>query len=252
MILSASKEFIFIHLEKCGGTSVESALEPYLAWYDMIIGSTEFGEELQGLYTKRFGTETLRKEMLWKHSTAHDIHAFVGPDQWDLFKKFSIVRDPVQLVISLYNFSKTVVKYHAGRINRTLWKDKLIVKDYPDAFPYTEEYFIEYVKSVVDDSGINGFVDSILQNNYTFIQPQINRISVPGIKDIGKVVDLSQLNSQWENVVDYLGFEQSIPLIRLNESEKYEADISPGSIKKIKKHFAIDYQELPRYTGIAW
>ena len=91
MIISPYKEFIFIHLEKCGGTSVETALEPYLAWHDMIIGSTNFGESIQSLYFNRFGVDKVKSEMLWKHSSAQEIYQFVGPDNWNDFKKFSIV-----------------------------------------------------------------------------------------------------------------------------------------------------------------
>lgn len=252
MIISSSKSFIFVHLEKCGGTSVENALEPYLSWYDMILGSTDFGERLQNLYAERFGVDYVRKDMLWKHSTAKDIHAFVGPDQWHMFKKFSIVRSPEDLIVSLYNFSAMLAKYHMGRINRTVWIEKLRTNDFPNLFPLTEQYFIEYIKSAVDDSGINGFVENILSNDYDCVDSQFNRISINGVPDIGKVVDLSELQNEWDNVTDYLGFEDKIVLPKLNVSEQSGEELSARAIKKIKKRFAIDYQLLPKYTGISW
>ena len=252
MIISPSKEFIFIHLEKCGGTSIETALEPHLAWHDMIIGSTNFGESVQSLYFNRFGVDKVKSEMLWKHSSAQEIYQFIGPDNWNDFKKFSVVRDPQQLIISLYNFSSTVVKYHLGRINREVWKERLRIKDYPQTFPFTEGYFIEYAKSEIDGSGIDGFVENILSEKYSFCAPQVERLSVAGSKNLGTVTDLSTLSREWNYLTEHLGFDFYIPLLHLNKSEKHDVELSSRSIKKIKRHFAIDYDILPEYTGVYW
>lgn len=252
MIISPSKEFIFIHLEKCGGTSVESALEPHLSWDDMIMGSTNFGESLQSLYFNRFGVDKVKSEMLWKHSSAQEIYQFIGADNWNDFKKFSVVRNPQELVKSLYNFSATVTKYHLGRINREIWKERLRIKDYPQFFPFTEGYLIEYVKSEIDGSGINGFVENILSENYSFCSPQAERLSVVGSKNLGVIADLSTLTTEWDHLTEHLGFDFNIPLLHLNKSENNNIELSSKSIKKIKHHFAIDYDVLPEYTGVYW
>ena len=44
MIICHSRKYVFIHIHKTGGTSVESALEPTLHWNDLLLGSTPFGE----------------------------------------------------------------------------------------------------------------------------------------------------------------------------------------------------------------
>jgi hypothetical protein len=41
MILSYSKKFVFIHLDKCGGTSVEFSLRPYLPKQDLVLGDSD-------------------------------------------------------------------------------------------------------------------------------------------------------------------------------------------------------------------
>jgi hypothetical protein len=252
MIISPSREFIFIHLEKCGGTSVETALQPHLSWDDLIIGSTEFGEGLQSLYFNRFGVDKARDEMLWKHSNAQQIYQFLGPDSWHQFKKISIVRDPQKLMISLYNFSHMVAKYHMGRVNRGLWKEKLRVNDLPNHFPFTDGYIIGYVQSVIDDSGIDGFVENVLKEGYSFCSPQYYRLTSINKFDIDLTIDLSNLQNNWANVLTITGIEEDVDLPHINDSEKVSEDLSPRSIKKIKKHFAIDYQELPKYTDINW
>ena len=252
MIISPSKEFIFVHLEKCGGTSVESALEPHLEWSDLIIGSTDFGEGIQNLYFNRFGTQKVKNKMLWKHSSAKDIYYFIGSDQWNSFKKFSVVRDPIDLVKSLYNFSQTIVKYHLGRINRESWKEKLRVNKLYDSFPFSEGYVIAYIDCVIEGSGIDGFTEKIINSKYSFIQPQTNRLSVNSIINLGNIVDLSMLNEKWDSITDQMGFDHEIKLSHLNSSEESNEELSLRSIKKIKKHFSIDYQILPKYTGVYW
>lgn len=252
MIISPSRNFIFIHLEKCGGTSVEAALEPYLHWSDIILGSTEFGEKSQQNYYDRFGYERVNKEMLWKHSIAKDIHAFVTPQGWDEFTKISIVRNPEDLIKSLYMFSHMTVKYHVGRINRETWKERIRTQSFPQHYPFTEGYVKAYAQSVLDDSGINGFVNYIIKEDYSFIKPQFERLSINNVMDIDLVFDLSDIHNVWDDLVIRLGIDEKVELEKLNVSEPIEAELSPRSIKMIKKHFAIDYDMLPRYTGISW
>lgn len=252
MIISASREFIFIHLEKCGGTSVETALEPYLEWSDVILGSTDFGESYQQLLHNRFGVENVRKNMLWKHSDARDIRAFVGPEIWNDFTKISVVREPVDLVKSLYFFSQTAIQYHIGRINRHVWKEMLRTGSFPDSWPYTEYFIHAYAQSEVDGSGIDGFVRDIFSEQYNFIKPQYERIQVNGDKDLDLVVDLCCLNDEWQNILNACNIKDEALLNHLNASERDEVELSPKSLKIIKKHFAIDYQQLPKYTGVTW
>lgn len=250
MIISPSREFIFIHLEKCGGTSIESALQPHLAWHDMIIGSTDFGEKYQQLLYERFGRQEVNKYMLWKHSTAQDIHAFLGESGWDEFKKISVVRDPVDLMKSFYFFSKMTVKYHIGRINRSKWKEYLAFDAFPEVYPYTEGYIRSYAKSVIDNSGIDGFVNDVLTKNYDFVKPQFNRLVVNN--NVGHVFDLSDIDNGWKSIQSLIGLSEEIKLDKLNASERKDVDLSSHSLKLIKQHFAIDYKMLPRYTGISW
>lgn len=253
MIISPSRKFIFIHLEKCGGTSVETALQPYLHWSDIIIGSTTYGERYQQNLYDRYSIEEVNKDMLWKHSTAQQIEHFILPENWKEYKKISVVRDPIDLVRSLYFFSQTSVKYHIGRVNKQRWKEMLRTKNFPNAWPYTEGYVHAYADSVVNGSGINGFTKYILDKNFPFIQPQSDRLSSKRNKDLGLVKDLSMLNEEWQDVLDAAGIEDNVCLEKLNQSDKEEnLDMSLKTKKLIKKHFVKDYLILPKYTGVHW
>jgi hypothetical protein len=128
----------------------------------------------------------------------------------------------------------------------------LRTNSFPDQWPYTEHFVQAYAQSEVDGSGIDGFVKDILTGDYKFIKPQYERIQVHGGRDIDLVVDLCYLSNEWQSILDACKIEDPTPLGHLNASERDPIELSPKSLKMIKKHFAIDYQQLPKYTGVTW
>ena len=94
-ILSNSHDFVFVHLHKCGGSSVEIAYQPHAKWNDIVLGSTDAGERLQHIYRKLHG--------LHKHSTAAEIQDVVGPF-WNEAWTFSLIRHPVSIMESFYRW----------------------------------------------------------------------------------------------------------------------------------------------------
>jgi len=107
MIISHSRRFIFVHIHKAGGTSIEQGLDPYLAWNDLILGGSPFGERIQAAYSKRFG--------LNKHSAVSEIEAICGTRYLDEYFAFALVRHPLARVCSIYNFVATTVHNWAVR-----------------------------------------------------------------------------------------------------------------------------------------
>jgi hypothetical protein len=104
MIVSNSRKFIFVHINKTAGTSITEALAPHLAWNDVVLGLTPIGLALHQPFHERFG--------LYKHSTAREIRAVVGESVWREYRSFAVVRDPVDRARSLYGYLKML---EAGR-----------------------------------------------------------------------------------------------------------------------------------------
>lgn len=102
MIISNSRKFIFVHVHKCGGSSIAQALEDKLSWNDVLCGGTPYGERINPVYRSRFA--------IHKHSTAQAIRGVVGEAVWDDYFTFSFVRNPFARALSLYYFLKKKVQ----------------------------------------------------------------------------------------------------------------------------------------------
>jgi len=102
MIICHSRRFIFIHVQRTGGTSVELALEPYLDWSDLILGSSDLGEVISYHFEFRYG--------IGKHSTIADIERVCGEQICRDYYIFATVRHPVDRLCSLYNYVGATVR----------------------------------------------------------------------------------------------------------------------------------------------
>ncbi|MBR0651098.1 sulfotransferase family 2 domain-containing protein [Roseomonas terrae] len=96
MIWSNRNKLCFVHIPKTGGTSITAAYEPQMLFDDIILGGTALGEMLQKHYRTRFG--------LHKHSGARSIMQAAGTEAFAAAFSFSLIRDPVGRVVSLYRW----------------------------------------------------------------------------------------------------------------------------------------------------
>lgn len=97
-IINHTWKFIFIHIPKCGGTSVAHALEPLCGIGDLQLGGTPFGEKCHAAYGPKFG--------IAKHSFAVEARRAVGERHFREYTTFTTVRDPASRVISMFNYLK--------------------------------------------------------------------------------------------------------------------------------------------------
>src|SRR5258708_2149793 len=105
MIISHSRRFIFVHIHKTGGTSVELALDKFLSWNDLVLGGSPLGEAMNDTYRERYGLD--------KHSSVAEIDQVCGPQLSSRYTVLATVRHPLNRLCSLYNFVGTIVHHHA-------------------------------------------------------------------------------------------------------------------------------------------
>lgn len=97
-IINHSFNFVFVHVPKSAGTSIVSSLSGLTRYCDIEVG---------GAFMSRFTTEYYAKRFrLRKHSRAVDICNVIGPERWGGMYSFGFVRNPLDRLVSSYNFLK--------------------------------------------------------------------------------------------------------------------------------------------------
>ena len=96
MIISHKHRFIFVHVNKCAGTSITRALFPHLGADDVVLGCLPEQEKLHAESKKNGGLE--------KHSTAGHIKSMLDADIWQNYFKFAFVRNPWDRLVSSYHW----------------------------------------------------------------------------------------------------------------------------------------------------
>lgn len=209
MIISHSHKFIFIHINKCAGTSIGNSLLPYLGKNDINIGygnqnnKYSFSKNILKkifiipalpIYFKRILTRDhnakianivneiyyhayVQKKSLKKHSPAIAVRNYVGEQVWDTYFKFTFTRNPWDRIVSTYFWYKK-----GWRIGEE-WPDKireLSFKDYVKSKylcepPSTSFIYDEDENIIIDYAG----KQENLQKDYNFI---LKKVGLPLIE----------------------------------------------------------------------
>ena len=102
MLISHDHKFIFIHIGKTGGTSIERVLCDYL------------GKNLED-------TEKAPDGEWWKHIWARGMRRRVGEKVWDDYFTFAFVRNPFDMVLSLYSMYTQYPEYTNLEVHPALY-----------------------------------------------------------------------------------------------------------------------------------
>ena len=92
-MISFQKRFLFVHIPKTGGNSIQSILAPY-SEDEIVRRPGQDGVE-------RFGVSN-PKYKLKKHSPLADYRAALGDEQFSCLYKFASVRNPWERMVSFY------------------------------------------------------------------------------------------------------------------------------------------------------
>lgn len=216
MFISNSKKFIYIHLHKCAGTTVELALSRSLKWNDILIGSTVEGEALQNIYLKLFG--------LHKHSTAQEVKGVIGDVSWEGFFKFSTVRNPYSLAVSQYTFSLQQLLGGIERLKiKPLIEGTLDINRY-NMWPFT----YPGVQALLSTGGISSkfsdFIRSKKLTDWKGFSTQLDQLgNEKGDLIVDQAIKIEEFDVLWPRLCEKLNLG-AIELGRENQSKDRALD----------------------------
>ena len=125
-ILSPSRRLAFVHIQKCGGSSVEIAFARRQRWDDLVLGSTKLGEAIAPHYKQALG--------LYKHNTALELREIVGAELWSDWTSVALVRRPDKIYQSYYKWTHATIERHLAA-NKTTRQELLDELDRPRQTP---------------------------------------------------------------------------------------------------------------------
>lgn len=232
MIICNSNRYVYIHLHKCAGTSVERALAKSLQYNDILIGSTDRGEALQPLFQQMIG--------LHKHSPAAAVLRLVGEDLWRSYFTFATVRNPFDLAISQYRFSLMLLEKALRQAGGAL-PDRAGPIEVPMS-PRDWRWDYPGVRALVSADGMqtsfSAFIRSQYLENWGGFAPMSEHLSDDsGRLLVDEVFKLEELSVSWPDLVARLGVEQDIDLETYNATKFGVASATAGRGKGRRQHY---------------
>lgn len=242
MIISHSRRYIFIHIHKTGGTSVEAALAPTLAWNDLLLGSTHFGEQCNQHYLSTFG--------LGKHSSLEEVYRLcssVGDIQ--RYHVVSVVREPLERTVSLFNFIGSVLDRIAQQLQLTLedlHQQRLtLAESHPQLnWPAAQAF-------LASNLDFAAFLAAPELQRARGFQTQTSQLSQNGALIDGlRWIRTDQLAHATELLSELAGTRLQVPHLNRSPSRRLQpAAVDGPSRQLILERFADDYQQFGFQPG---
>lgn len=249
MIISKSKKFIYIHIDKAGGTSIEECLTPFLKWDDIIFGGTTLGQYLEDAYVKYYGGRYWSFG-IHKHSSAKQIKDYVG-SFWDKCYKFATVRDPIDISISLYYYNKDKLFSYIEKTNSKTIANLLNNKDAIELIEKNEDIgLLTLANDILSNKDPDSFIINLIESQNTAIIPQIKKLDYD---DSINIFDISNINNSWQTILKNININKNVFLPVYNKSSNPGTLIlKEETVKIIKNNFKEDYEIIPQITGVNW
>ena len=109
-LISHKKQFIFIHINKAGGTSISSLLAEYEEWRPL---KTIFRALERRYSSRKFKTfNCCGQTFVANHASAAMVRRALGSEKYSRYYKFAIVRNPWDREVSRYFFARKTPAHH--------------------------------------------------------------------------------------------------------------------------------------------
>lgn len=189
MLISFEKKFIFIHVYKVAGSSINKALQSYK------YSPSPYVKALHKISQKlNFDIPYLLDRMtkFEHHVTASELKQCLSPEVFNTFYKFGFVRNPWDWQVSLYHYARK----EKNNKHHEIIKSKKSFDDYIDWLvnDWWTTHEIRLQKSFLYDEQGNGLVDFI-----------------------GKY---EQLNQDFSQLMEKLDMKASLPHVNSSERKK--------------------------------
>ncbi|MEO8210396.1 MAG: hypothetical protein ABI840_07525 [bacterium] len=200
--------FIYHHLMKCGGTSVTRALQN---WFQIEFDSLEMSPGINTFIKKRYNLNAMNSDTcITGHFQYDGINLFQRYPEICTsknLKAFTIVREPINLLTSLYYYVKSRGGYQGDSLeDALLHPDNFLAK----LFPCTEENY----KEILDRYFFIGITER-MQESFNKLAVILNKrkIRIPFINISEKDSQISLLKEnvvkefKEKNKLDYMIYE---------------------------------------------
>jgi hypothetical protein len=228
MIISLNRRYVFVHIHKCAGTSVEVALGKLLRHNDIVLGSTKSGEKNQEFFKKAIG--------LNKHSTAAEARKWMGDDMWSKCFKFAFVRHPVDRLLSLYSYAHKLAE------GTPMTPEEKAKYDADGHLPDRAPYRYKAVRAALKAKTFSEFALHPLTWQDAGSQPQWESVCDSNghliVDFIGKVETIEQ---DWARLLNHLGVEAELE-VRNASGGRGTSQLTPPALEMVRQRYEKDLE----------
>ena len=213
------KNILFIHIPKCGGTTIDRIITEY-------IKSSNYSE--YSFYRFKEDFNKLKKFITENNSNLYFVSGHNQENLLDIFKhdlfKFAIVRDPISMFISHY-------KFH-------IFRNKIDIKK------FNIENFMEFQKKLFNDNLIVRFFSNNLNNKKKLNSSDLDN-AIINAKNIDLLVDYSNWNLALNIIISLM----NLPNILYSNYQSIKYDFN-YNVSKLDKNLIKSFCLLMTSLGL--
>jgi hypothetical protein len=206
MIISHKRHFIFVHIYKNAGTSINAALMPYVFYNPVHWLFYKVSHKLQISLPFNFNPQPLPE-----HSTASEIINMLGCEKYAAYFSFAVIRNPWDWQVSLYTFM----------LKQPMNPQHELIRGFRD--------FNEYIHWRCSE-------DVHFQKDFVYAPDGSQLVDFMGRYE--------NLNQDFKKICERIGIQTSLPMLNVSKSRPYQSYYTPETIELVRRTFMPDIELL--------